>query len=450
MLHTLSSCSTPFPHAPHPFLMLHTLSSCSTSFPHAPHPFLMLHILPSCSTSFPHAPHPFLMLHILSSCSTPFPHAPHPFLMLHTLSSCSTPFPHAPHPFLMLHTLSSCSTPFLCHNLSDQSDDAPSDADGDREHDREGSRPRHSITKDTINTYIRIQSGMFEGLVGRIMSVTGGKCSVRVVSEGEYGGRKTSIVASNYDPVLVATEREKELIAADIAEVEQKMVLTSPLNLVSNHPLNFDFSNKYIRLKAGLYMGTIGRISKYATTSPYSVRILDMPGLKPNRHTTCTPCSIELELNCTPEELAAVESDRAQMAKLQRKSLLSHPLPPSILASLPAPSRLSAPLPAPSRLSAPLPLPSHHLLSSAAVSTSALNATQPSTSTSVTTTSTIPSSSASSSSSSSSSSSAADKKDMHVGKYVRLLGGMFRDAVGRVSSQTPKCESFSLRATVLS
>jgi hypothetical protein len=276
------------------------------------------------------------------------------------------------------------------------------------------------------------------------MSVTGGKCSVRVVSEGEYGGRKTSIVASNYDPDLVATDREKELIAADFAEVEQKMVLTSPLNLVSSHPPNFDFSNKYVRLKTGLYMGTIGRISKYATSSPYSVRILDMPGLKPNRHTTCTPCSIDLELNCNAEELAAVESDRAQMAKLQRKSLPSNPLPPSILASLPAPGRLSA----------PLPLPSHHLLTSAAASTSAPGSTQASTSTSVNATSTMLSSSASSSSSipssSSSSLNAGEKKNIHVGKYVRLLGGMFRDAVGRVSSQTPKCEPFSLRTTVLS
>jgi hypothetical protein len=273
---------------------------------------------------------------------------------------------------------------------------------------------------------------------------------VRVISDGEFNGRKTSIVASNYDPDLVATEKEKEMIAADLLEVGHKMVSTGPSTQVSSHPPNFDFSNKYIRLKSGLYMGTIGRISKYATTSPYSVRILDMPGLKPNRHTTCTPCSIELQLDCTAEELIAMENDRVQMEKIQRKSIQAHSLPPSILASLPAP--------APCRPPVPILLPSHHLLAPTAASTSAPDLNQPfattstTTSTADTTSSSIPSSSSSSipssafssssSSSYSSSSSQVDgKKGSHVGTYVRLLSGMYRNSVGRVSSQTPKSES---------
>lgn len=355
--------------------------------------------------------------------------------------------------------------PFSLFVISDQPEENLSDGDDDREgggeneKERESLRARHSITKDKINTYIRIQSGLFEGLIGRIMSITGGKCSIRVISEGAYGGRKTSIVSSNYDPDLVATESEKSMIALDLSQIEQKMTFTNPLSLVSSHPANFDFSNKYVRLKSGLYSGTVGRISKYATSSPFSVRILDMPGLKLNRHTTCTPCSIDLELNCNEAELAAVESDRAQMVKLQRKSALAYAPQPS----LPAPVHFPVPLLLSSAGTVPVPAGGLSMSALDIQPNTSKNPNPPSlfstiypllTPSSALSLPSIPSSilssSKPSSSSSSSSTSLVEKKDVHVGKYVRLVGGMFREAVGRVSSQTPKSEPSLPRTTTLS
>ena len=280
-----------------------------------------------------------------------------------------------------------------------------------------------TIPRDTVNKYIRIVSGQYEGLVGRVMSVASNDiCSVRVIAGQEYGGRRTSVRAMNCDPsVLVCTDKEKELIEVDKEEFDLKTSSQEKSSGSAIHPPGYDFASKYVRLRSGLYTGAIGKISKYTLTLPFSIRILDMPGMRPNRHTSCTPGSVDLTLNCTSEELEAIETDKALTAHRDHKQEKS----------VHSTTRSN---------------PSNPNSSSSSGSTPGLGST-----------STRPPSSTSSLPLSSTTSTTSggggdveDKKDNFVGRYVRLNCGSFREAVGRISSQIPRGKLMPHRLTFVS
>ena len=291
------------------------------------------------------------------------------------------------------------------------------------------------------------------------------KCTVRVVGKGQWAGRRTSIVAVNYDPDLAdTTEEEDDLIAEDRIEVinAASMERVPP----PGPPLTAsDYAGQYVRLKYGLYAGMIGKVSKCSSAFPYGVRILEMPGMKSNRHTSCVPSSVDLELNCTPDEAEAVERDKVLTAHRYKMSS------PSAEASLPLPP--NAPTPAVTRdIAAESTSTSSASTSNASSSSishsfpSSFFPARPSSSSSSTSSSvprsnsssySAPSSSSSSSSSTAPSSSSSpstslqlsapcailtaegnDNPQNFVGKYVRMKSGMFRDAVGRISSQIPR------------
>ena len=249
-------------------------------------------------------------------------------------------------------------------------------------------------------------SGLYEGLVGRVMSVASNDiCSVRVIAGQEHGGRRTSVRAMNCDPsVLVCTDKEKELIVVDKEEYDQKTTSQEKLSGCAIHPPGYDFASKYVRLRSGLYTGAIGKISKYTLSLPYSIRILDMPGMRPNRHTSCTPGSVDLTLNCSAEELEAIERDKALTAHRDHKQEKSV-------------------------LSASRSNPSNPNSSSSSGSTPGLGSTS----------TRLPSSTSSLPlSSTTGGGDVEEKKDNYVGRYVRLNCGSFREAVGRISSQIPR------------
>lgn len=288
------------------------------------------------------------------------------------------------------------------------------------------------------------------------------KCTVRVVGKGQWAGRRTSIVAVNYDPDLAdTTEEEDDLIAEDRIEVinAASMERVPP----PGPPLTAsDYAGQYVRLKYGLYAGMIGKVSKCSSAFPYGVRILEMPGMKSNRHTSCVPTSVDLELNCTPDEAEAVERDKVLTAHRYKMSS------PSAEASLPLPP--NAPTPAVTRDIA-AESTSTSSASTSNTSSSSISHSFPSSSfparpsSSSSTSSSVPRSNSSSYSAPSSSSSSStapssssspstslqlsapcailtaegnDNPQNFVGKYVRMKSGMFRDAVGRISSQIPR------------
>lgn len=234
-------------------------------------------------------------------------------------------------------------------------------------------------------------------------------CSVRVIAGQEHGGRRTSVRAMNCDPsVLVCTDKEKELIELDKEEYDHKTSSQEKVAGSAVHPPGYDFASKYVRLRSGLYSGAIGKISKYTLSLPFSIRILDMPGKRPNRHTSCTPGSVDLTLNCTSEELEAVERDKALTAHRdfkQEKAILST-----------------------SRTASSNSFNSSSSSSSGSTSALGSTSTKPPTS-SATSTLTL---------SSTAGASAGDVEDNYVGRYVRLTCGSFREAVGRISSQIPR------------
>lgn len=321
---------------------------------------------------------------------------------------------------------------------------------------------RKSIPRTATNTYVRLKTGFFKGMIARVMGVgSSDKCTVRVVGKGQWAGRRTSIVALNYDPDLNdTTGEEDDLIAEDRLEVIAAASMERVPQLGPTLTAS-DYAGKYVRLKYGLYAGMIGKVSKCSSAFPYGVRILEMPGMKSNRHTSCVPTSVDLELNCTADEAEAVERDKVLTAHRYKMSSPSAeaPLP------LPLPPRALTP-PITGDIAAEYT--STFFASTSNASSSSISHSSPSTSfsarpsSSSSSSASVPRSNSSSYSAPSSSSSTAPSSSSSpssslqlsapcaiptaegndsqnfVGKYVRMKSGMFRDAVGRISSQIPR------------
>ena len=323
--------------------------------------------------------------------------------------------------------------------------------------------PRKIIPRTATNTYIRVKTGFFQGMIARVMGVgCSEKCTVRIVGKGQWSGRRTSVVAVNYDPdVTDITEGEEGLIEEDKKEVSNAARVEKAPPLGPILP-TADYAGKYVRLKFGLYAGYIGKISMCVSAFPYGVRILDMPGMKSNRHTSCVPSSVDLELNCTQEEAQAIERDkeltahRARMSSIAATSMHAHALIPIVKQDSAVEIMTSSTNTTlrPSSSSGSYSIPSSSSSSSSSVS-SPVHRLPPSSSSASSSSSSSTSAPTSSSSFFSSSSASltfptpctvpnpdgSKNAESFVGKYVRMKSGMFRDAVGRISSQIPRSTS---------